>query len=62
MCPYICLYMYLYMDLKFPHHFHTVKVHHKDEVILTPSDGESRQFYDSCAVRQVIFSSLKVIN
>ena len=45
----------LYMDLKFPHHFHTVKVHHKDEVILTPSDGESRQFYDSCAVRQVIF-------
>ena len=43
--------------LKFPQHIPTVKVHHKDEVILTPSDDGSRQFYDSYAVRQVIIGS-----
>ena len=31
------------------------QVHHKDEVILTPSDDGSREFYDSYAVRQVNF-------
>ena len=32
----------------------TAQVHHKDEVILTPSDDGSREFYDSYAVRQVL--------
>ena len=45
---------------KFPQQIHTVKVHHKDEVILTPSDDG--QLYDSYAVRQVVIGSLKVAN
>ena len=48
--------------LKFPQLIHTVQVHHKDEVILTPSDDGSRQFYDSYAVSQVIVGSLTMLN
>ena len=48
--------------LQFLQHIPTVKVHHKDEVILTPSDDGSRQFYDSYAVRQVIIGSSTLIN